>query len=74
MEKVSNINTFILWTKLWTRTIRCQLDMLAFFVSLKLVKGVIIYDKVIVDKNPIYWKGIIVIYAVIVINRDGMQL
>ena len=32
------------------------------------------YDKVVVDKNTIWWKDIVAIYAVIATNRDGIDV
>ena len=38
------------------------------------IKDRVSYDKVVVDKNTIWWKDIVAIYAVIASNRDGIDV
>ena len=38
------------------------------------IKNSVSYDKVVVDKETIWWKDIVAIYAVIASNRDGIDV
>ena len=38
------------------------------------IKDSVSYDKVVVDKETIWWKDIVAIYAVIASNRDGIDV